>query len=516
MKRFALLVILALVAVSSVAQQATVDQTVERFLFLDQRLTEEEWEEATGRSDSLQFFLGLKRYLLGDPELLAALPETDATVAVGEDQRKAQLLRQMALLQRLEITSRVSYIRDSVVDFFDRTLIEFEGRRYTVGELRQLCNTESNRERRLAACRLVMTTADEIEDLMQRLVRARDQEAKTIGFNSAVGLLDGSSPISRDSLKSLLNSIKTATDEATRTVTSDLGRRLGANQVSLWDAETAGQTAYARVAGYFPVDSQVAILDRTFRGIGVDLDGLPIYFDFTSYDGIDRHATVYVFDSDYDIRVLLNLAPDFESMRMLLGAAAEALLVSQVTQDNRLFARAIPRYWRLTFVQLFRQLTMERAWLTDIANVPANLADALIAAQRERELLTVRRLLGEIDFEYNAYQNPQRNLSEVYWNSITTYLPVAKETAMPAWLIEPDFLHRPLSHQDHLLARIIAAQIGAYVDRHYGGMVNNRSARSYLVQNYLRFGSRYPWQDLLLRGTDNTLSVDAYLALIAP
>ena len=64
----------------------------------------------------------------------------------------------------------------------------------------------------------------------------------------------------------------------------------------------------------------------------------------------------------------------------------------------------------------------------------------------------------------------------------------------------------PIELQAALYGDMIAAQTEVYLENQYGGLLSNREAYSFLVQNYMRFGSRYPWKELLERGTGEQLN----------
>ena len=68
------------------------------------------------------------------------------------------------------------------------------------------------------------------------------------------------------------------------------------------------------------------------------------------------------------------------------------------------------------------------------------------------------------------------------------------------------YTYYPVKLQAALYGDMIAAQTKAYLDKQYGGLLGNSEAYSFLVQNYMRFGSRYPWEELLERGTGERLN----------
>jgi Zn-dependent M32 family carboxypeptidase len=74
---------------------------------------------------------------------------------------------------------------------------------------------------------------------------------------------------------------------------------------------------------------------------------------------------------------------------------------------------------------------------------------------------------------------------------------------------------QPARSPSQLLGEIIARQTLAYLYQANGGVIGTRETRSFLIQNYFRFGSRYDWGELIQRGTGQSLDPQALVADLA-
>lgn len=74
------------------------------------------------------------------------------------------------------------------------------------------------------------------------------------------------------------------------------------------------------------------------------------------------------------------------------------------------------------------------------------------------------------------------------------------------WASNMELAEHPITGQNQLLGQVIAAQTRAYLTKVNGGVVGNPETRSFLLQNYMRFGARYSWSELLERGTGEKLN----------
>jgi hypothetical protein len=132
---------------------------------------------------------------------------------------------------------------------------------------------------------------------------------------------------------------------------------------------------------------------------------------------------------------------------------------------------------------------------------------------RERSIVLLRLQLVDLMFEYEGYKNPHRDLNELYWGLFERYMLLPRHDDIKPWAATIELIDRPLALHNDLLGRIIAAQTLAYLRRTSGVVVGNAETRSFLVQNYFRFGSRYDWRELLQRGTGESLNPKYLLAL---
>jgi peptidyl-dipeptidase A len=115
-------------------------------------------------------------------------------------------------------------------------------------------------------------------------------------------------------------------------------------------------------------------------------------------------------------------------------------------------------------------------------------------------------------FEYEAYTNPDRDLNKLYWDLYERYVMLPRHDDMRAWAAVTHFTTHPIYLQNYLFADIIAAQTLAYLHRGGLNLAFDNSAGAFLVQDYLRFGGRYRWKELLERGTGEPFNPERYLS----
>ena len=139
------------------------------------------------------------------------------------------------------------------------------------------------------------------------------------------------------------------------------------------------------------------------------------------------------------------------------------------------------------------------------------LADQFTETKRQQDIIYLRQTLLRLQFEYEAYLNPNRDLNELYWSLFDKYMRLPRHEELKPWASVIHLTTHPVYLQNYLYADIAAAQTIDFLKRNYKTVVDNPSSGSFLVQNYLRFGSRYDWRELLKRGTDEQLNPDYFI-----
>jgi len=290
-------------------------------------------------------------------------------------------------------------------------------------------------------------------------------------------------------------------------VLSRLRRESGAGTLEWWDFHYTSQRHMNQVDRHFPVDSQLPFLRATLKDLGLDLLKLPIYLDITEDSTAPPHAKAIPIDPPRDVRVSANLTDGLLSFKRLMNAVGLALLYSEVRQDSPLFRNLRNTTQAEAIGRFFESFCFSPDWLRKYTHMPESLIERVRQGQFATDILNARLLLVNVLFEREIYRNPNRDLNALYWDLLIEHTNLPRYDDLVLWTSETDLPEGLLISRDHLFAQIAAAQTWAYIAQQHGSVVGNREVRSFMVQNYFRFGNRYPWEELVERATDEPLSV---------
>jgi len=487
------------------------DSLETKFDWLGYRLGLEQWDlYTTGRADSIDFYRELYNYVLSDDGLPGRLQNGKALLKDEIDIRRWQLMYANVLLGRVESDSELSTLRDSLslIDITYRA--ELDGEQKSAAYLYKRYRTSPDRTEREKAYRAYCSVGDKMADGLSRLFRMRNQIAKQAGYTSYMSMSFKLRQLDLDGYLALLRRLDELSQEPYRQILDDARTTLGGAEPEIWDLGYAYAGLQNEVDRYFPADSQMVYIKRSLNAIGFDLDKLPIYLDLDSREGKSQYAYAFTIRSPWDMRILANMSEGIGSARTLLHEIGHALHSAFISQEEKAFASPgnLDGCWSEGMAQILALLADDPAWLAKYAHMPQGLIDRYLKQRKEGQIIYVRARLARLNFEYEAYRNPNRDLGKLYWDMVERYMFIPRHEDIKPWAAVIHYTTHPVYLPNYLYADIVAAQTGHFLNESYGGLTDNRMTNSFLVQNYFSFGSRYDWRELLKRGTDEGLDPD--------
>ena len=481
--------------------------------WLNYRISQEMWDfYTTGVSDSLDFYNGLYRRLLEDPKLIAAVSEKNPKIEDEDDLRRFHLVRNAVLSGVIEEYPEIVVLRDSLSNIDITYRAEFEGSKVTSNELYKIYRTDNKRSRRESAYRAWVSVGTEMHEGIKTLFKLRNQLAKKVGFNNDFTLSMKYQGIDINRYMKLLSRLDSLSEKPYTEILQKAKGKLHISDPEIWDMAYAYKNINSKINEFFPVDSQLKYIKRSLKDIGFNIDKLPIYFDLESREGKSQFAYAFTIKGPYDMRVLANLSDGILSTKTLMHEIGHALHSAYIKQSHSLYSNTmIDGIWAEGMAQTLAAFVNDRQWLIQYAHVPASVADAYLDAKKETDIIYLRTILMRLHFELEAYQNPNRDLNELYWDLFEKYLMLPRHDDIYPWASIIHYTTHPVYLHNYLYADMIAAQNISFLKDNYGSVIGNSETKSFLVQNYFRFGAKYDWRELLKRGTDSKLKPEYFI-----
>jgi peptidyl-dipeptidase A len=134
-----------------------------------------------------------------------------------------------------------------------------------------------------------------------------------------------------------------------------------------------------------------------------------------------------------------------------------------------------------------------------VAGAPAHEAERLSRAAKEREraerLIFTRWCLVMTHFERALYENPERDLDELWWDLVEEYQELRRPEGRkaPDWAAKYHIALAPVYYQNYELGYLMTAQLQDRIRKDAGSLVGRPEAGTWLRERVFRSGAKDDW-----------------------
>jgi peptidyl-dipeptidase A len=475
-------------------------------------MSEEYWKFYTrgdpGKTDTYE---KVQSEILGDPETFAKLKAWEGKVADPLLARRVDLLRRILALAQVTSQERIYKLQNSLQKVQINFRSTYQGKPATQNELTNILRYGKDRDQRKAAWVARNQVGKEVAPDLTRLIRLRNEEARKLGYASFYSMSLELAEIDEDWLFQSLEELDRLSQEPYAKWQGRVKKQIGASQLEPWDAQYDYNNIQEKVKAYFPRQQILPRLKRTYQGIGLDFDKMPILIDDEERPGKSQHAFSFSIDVPTDIRILANADDGIASYRTLFHEMGHAVYSASIRQPTYLLQEAASPCFTEGIGQFFPMFLEEQPWLTGAAGVPPDLAKDFTKWTREDAAYGIRFHLVMLHFEREAYRNPEQDLTELWWAMNDKYLGMPRHPEVDSWASIIHFTSHPVYYQNYLLADMIAAQIMHRLKQDQGPVLDNTKTGEFLQTQIFAKGASIPWMQLLTETTSEPLKLKYYL-----
>lgn len=195
------------------------------------------------------------------------------------------------------------------------------------------------------------------------------------------------------------------------------------------------------------------------------------------------------------------------------GHAAMSLLVEP--SSCRTLSRPVSPAVSESCAKIAERLFYSEEWLRAQSVPPAEIA-SLRAWEQQSELMRMRSILADLEFERILYHDPTGDLIGPYATIQRTTAGVEAGRAFPAWALKRDLALDPLGRADYLLARCAQAAVYRRLRQLPGGLLG-APARRHLRQHVFRGATALRFEEWFRRAAGTEPDCAAWLEdVVAP
>ncbi len=510
----AILLLVALMSLSCQTSQvsqrdimAFIDNFEKKAEFINRKLSICQWQYYTeGQSDSLDYYQGLQSALFNDQKILPQLMNFKGLVSEDKYARKLDIIYRRCLRGVIDNQPEIVKLADSLDMAWREYKFMLEGRPTEEKALRSILISERDGLRRRAVYSALTARGNSLSDGLARLARLRNQATGRLGYNSYFDLMLTADGIDKAEYNQLLDQLEALTTEPYRRIIDSLSGLPDIDEMQIWDIDYALQAGTGTTDMFFPQNTQMTTAKATYGGMGINIEGLPIYAAFVDPNAKESYKSQLNVHVPEDVRVILELEPGQEALSDLLDRIGRAVYAVQIDKTDYFFTQPPAPCFEDAMGIMMGQLTENDSWLRRYAGIPEPDLMRLVASTSIGRLIYLRWNLVWLQFERVIYSDPYADLDRRFGEIFERYMLFPFQIDSHPWATCLEYINQPVSLQNRLLALCIVAQTNHYLGQKYGAIVDNPRTREFLVQNYYRFGGNIDWRTLVSRGTGESLN----------
>jgi peptidyl-dipeptidase A len=427
---------------------------------------------------------------------------------------------------------------NAVEKAFTNFRAKVDGKELPDSEVRKVLKNSKDSERRRAVWEASKAVGGVLEADLKELVRLRNQAAVQLGFKNYHALQLFLNEQNGDDLLKLFNELDALTREPFRVAKAEIDAKLAANcnisvdELRPWHyhdpffQETPAVFATDLDASYKNADLMQLCKDF-YAGIDLPIDDVIARSDLYEKKGKNPHAFCTDIDREGDVRVLANVVPNERWMGTLLHEFGHSVY------SSKNIPRTLPYVLRLEahilttegVAMMFEKMSKRRAWLEKMGGKVADpeAFDATAAKMLRYELLIFSRWCQVmLRFEKSMYENPDQDLSKMWWDLVEKYQLVKRPPGRTA----PDYASKihivvaPVYYHNYMMGQLFASQVHHAIARDvYQGSdpvtviyVGNKEVGAFMRKRVFEPGRTLTWNALTKHATGSELNAKAFAA----
>jgi peptidyl-dipeptidase A len=480
---------------------------------------------------------------LADPTAFAEVKKLNEQARDIDDPvlRRAVAILYLTYLEKQvdkELLKKMVAKANAVEKAFNTFRATVDGKKVPDNEVRKVLKESDNSERRQAVWEASKEVGKVVEADLKELVKLRNEAARALGFKNYHALQLYLNEQDGEQLIKLFDELDELTREPFRAAKKEMDARLAANvkvkveELMPWHYH---DPFFQETPAVFKADvdepfKKVDLLQLCrdfYRGIDLPVDRVVEKSDLYGKEGKSPHAFCTDIDREGDVRVLANIVQNNYWMSTLLHEFGHSVY----STNNNDIPQSLPYVLRLEshilttegVAMMFERLSKRRAWLEKMGVAvadPDGFADAGARSLRFQLLIFSRWCQVMLRFEKGMYENPEQDLSELWWGLVEKYQMVRRPPGRKA----PDYgskihiVSAPVYYHNYMMGELFASQVHHAIAREvYKGAdpatviyVGNKEVGDFMRKKVFAPGRTLSWNELTKHATGDTLNAKAF------
>ncbi len=454
--------------------------------------------------------------------------DTTALNIIEEWRSRSASLADKMLARRLELWHRcflggaiyadqeIESLKNSLAQKYFNLKFTIDGKQYTPQTLIPALREEKKRTRRrnlwITASQF---TASVTTDYLN-LVKAYNTKAQTLGFPNYYSLRLYLEAIDEMWLYKTMASLETFTRPDYEKLTASAKKKLRMKDFTPWDIDFVQHNTVSLPDKYFPADSALTIIHRFEKGIGFNLDSLPI--SITSVNSGQRGMCFSV-NIPKDLRAIIPQGKGVGFYRAGLDGYGHGLMAAHTKVDYPILKgyATIPGTSTTAYdygvAQMHGDYTGDSLWISRFTKVKEKDLRQYLLKRNNTALFRMRSMLADFFTEYEIYKNPNWNLDSLAQSISNKYL-FFTDDRKTMFTFSPSIqnIENACGNHSAILREMISAQLHEALASKFGNeKISNPDVSKWMIEYLYMPAESIEWYERIRNATGKYLEPGAYL-----
>lgn len=441
------------------------------------------------------------------------------------NQLDEKLLEEMVGMQ-VEIEKKFSTFR-----------AEVNGKKKTDNDIEEILSTSTDSKLLQQAWEGSKKIGPVVADDIKKLVLLRNEAAKKLGFSNFHEMSLKISEQDPTEISQLFDELDKLTAGTYAKLKNDIDEflsqklKVSKEQLMPWHYQNrffqeAPKIYKVDLDTYYKDKDLVKLTSDYFAGIGLPVDDLIAKSDLFEKEGKYQHAYCTNIDREGDIRVICNVKPNSKWMNTMLHEYGHASYDKFMDNKKLPWSLRSPAHTFTTesIAMLLGRMASNPQWMKEMLNISdeekAKISDASFNTMKLEQLVFSRWAQVMYRFEKSMYENPNQDLTQLWWNLVEKYQLMKKPEGRtePDWATKIHVASYPCYYHNYLMGELLASQLNNFIAQNIIkseninqlSFVNNKEVGKYLIEKVFQPGALYLWNDMIKKATGETLTAKYY------
>ena len=407
----------------------------------------------------------------------------------------------------------------------------------TENDVREILTTTKDSKAAESAWTGFVSVGRKVEEKLRETVRLRNELARKLGFGDFYEMSLATQEIDEAELLRVFDDLDRLTREPFAALKADIDAQRAAHfgidirDIKPWHMgdiffQEAPPMGGADLDEVYANQDLQDLTRKYYRGLGLEVDAILARSDLYEKPGKSSHAFAVDIDREGDQRVLCNLKPNLRWADTLIHELGHAVYDQYISRDLPFILRT-PAHSITTegYAMMMGAMAKNPEFLTEIVGLSSDNAakyvDAARASLRAEKLIFSRWAQVMVRFEHAMYNNPEQNLSKLWWDLKREYQLTAPpdDLTLPGYAAKIHVVTVPVYYHSYMLGDLFAAQVHHKIAT---GVVKSRDVRetayagseaagTFMRERIFNPGNRYDWRTLTEKITGEPISPEYFV-----